>query len=126
MESIFILLKLPIDYVFTLIGSLKPFLLENINGLTSPDLVEALRFLRLGLYVYSQVFQLFLILRLVIYWFPGFNPYIPPFYMVLAVTDPVLRYLAKKLPRVFGIDFSFFLLSTGVSIFINFLHDLKF
>lgn len=128
MEFILSLIKEPFLFVYSVLVQLNFYLINNLRHLDQsfPDFVAALRFLKLGLYIYAQVFELFLVFRLVIYWLPGFNPYIPPFYLVLATTDPIIRAISKRLPRILGLDLSFLLLSFGLSYFIKILADFKF
>lgn len=128
MESIFALIKEAFLFIYNGSVYLQSYLLNNLDHLNQsfPVLVSAIRFLKQGLFIYLQAFELFLVCRLVFYWLPGINPYSPPFYIVTSTTDPILRYLSKRLPRVLGMDFSFLLLSLSVRFFIQALSDFKF
>lgn len=128
MEFILSLIKEPFFLVYDGLVLLKFYLITNLRHLDQsfPDLVAALRFLKLGVYIYAQVFEIFLLFRLVLFWLPGFNPYIQPFYMVVATTDPPMTAISKRLPRIFGLDLSFLLLSLGTSFSIKILENFKF
>jgi uncharacterized protein YggT (Ycf19 family) len=128
MEFILSLIKEPFFLVYNGLVLLKPYLINNLRDLdqSSPDFVAALRFLKLGVYIYAQVFELFLLFRLVLYWLPGFNPYIQPFYMVVATTDPLIAAISKRLPKLFGLDLSYLLLSLGNSYFVKILANFNF
>jgi YggT family protein len=39
-------------------------------------------------------------------WFPNFNPFVQPFYLLAKITDPYLRLFRGLMPTVFGVDLS--------------------
>lgn len=116
------------NFTFINLTFIKDLILISIRDLneTSPNLVEALRFLKVALSVYLNIFYLFYMLRLVIYWFPNLNPYNPPLYIVLLVTQPPLTLLEKALPRVFNIDFSYIIITLSLTAFIKVLDNFYF
>lgn len=117
-----------LNFVLDNLFSIKPTILNCIENLgeTSPDLVAALSFLKLALVIYLNIFYLFYILRLVLYWFPNYNPYLPPLYIVVVVTQPTLTFFEEILPKIFGIDFSFIVVTLLITTSIKVLDNLNF
>lgn len=116
------------NFTFFNLYSTKAIILDSIKNLdeTSPGLVEALRFLKLALTTYINILYLFYLLRLVLFWFPNFNPYLPPLYILLIVTQPPLTFLDRILPNLFGMNFSFFLVTVILTLSIKGLDSLNF
>lgn len=116
------------NFTFFNLYSTKAIIIESIKNLneTSPDLVEALRFLKLALATYINIFYLFYLLRLIFFWFPNFNPYLPPVYMIVVITQPALTFFDKALPSVFGMNFSFFLITVILTLSLRGLDSLDF
>lgn len=116
------------NFTFFNLYSTKAIIIESIQNLdkTSPDLVEALRFLKLALTTYINILYVFYLLRLVLYWFPNYNPYLPPLYIVMVITQPLLTLLDKALPNLFGINFSFFIITVVLTLSIRGLDNLDF
>ena len=116
------------NFTFFNLYSTKAIIIESIQNLdkTSPDLVEALRFLKLALTTYINILYVFYLVRLVLFWFPNYNPYLPPFYTVMVMTQPLLTLLDKALPNVFGMNFSFFIVTVLLTLSIRGLDNLDF
>jgi uncharacterized protein YggT (Ycf19 family) len=116
------------NFAFFNIYFTKAVILNYIKNLdqTSPDLVEALRFLKVALSTQLNIFYLFYLLRLILFWFPNFNPYLPPLYMIVAVTEPALTFLDKVLPSLFGLNLSFFTVTVILTLSIKILDNLNF
>jgi uncharacterized protein YggT (Ycf19 family) len=116
------------NFIFFNLYSTKAIIIESIQNLdkTSPDLVEALRFLKLALTTYINTLYIFYLFRLVIYWFPNYNPYLPPLYIVMVMTQPLLTFLDKALPNLFGMNFSFLIITIVLTLFTRGLDNLNF
>lgn len=117
-----------LNFVLDNLFSVKPTIINSIQNLgeTSPDSVDALRFLKFALVIYLNIFYLFYLLRLVLYWFPNYNPYLPPFYILVVVTQPALTFFEETVPRLFGIDFSFIIVTLLITTSIKVLENLYF
>ena len=107
---------------------IRDIILSYIHNLdtTSPQLVEALRFLKVALIVYLNILYLCYILRLVLYWFPNINPYIPPLYALVVITQPPLTLINKIIPILFGIDLSFIIVTIAIQLCMKGLLALNF
>ncbi len=118
----------PITFVYEQIFNLHNALINYLQYLnqTSPDVIKGLHFLRDITVIYINLFEIFLLLRMCLFWFPNINPYVHPYYSILLITDRPLRFLKKKLPVIFGIDPSFILLSMGLSSLAKYLAELSF
>lgn len=107
---------------------IRDIILNYIYNLdtTSPQLVEALRFLRIALVIYFNIIYLCYLIRLVLFWFPNINPYVPPIYSIVAITQPALTLLNKLIPPLFGLDFSFMIVTIGIQLAMKGLIALDF
>jgi len=107
---------------------IKDIILSNIYDLntTSPQLVDALRYFKFALVLYLNIIYLCYILRMVFYWFPNINPYIPPVYSLVVITQPLLTLINKIIPRVFGLDLSFIIITIGLQLCMKGLTALDF
>jgi uncharacterized protein YggT (Ycf19 family) len=59
-------------------------------------------------------------------WFPNINPFIAPYYAVRVATQPYIDFVAKRIPRLFGQDVSFFVCSFMLNYVLENLSRLKF
>jgi len=59
-----------------------------------------------SLLTFFKFYNLLITLRLTMTWFPNFNPFVQPFYLLARLTDPYLRLFRGLVPAIFGIDFS--------------------
>lgn len=73
-----------------------------------------------------QLFQLILIIRILLTWFPNINWWNQPFKFLRDITDPVLEPFRRLIPPVGGIDFSplvlFFILNILEKVVLNFVN----
>lgn len=67
------------------------------------DLLDDLKYsLVFALKCYSWVFNI----RYVMNWFPNINPFVQPFYIIRAITDPIVMFFVNFAPVILGWDFS--------------------
>lgn len=99
------------------------FFLKNIIK-TDPALWRMLAYTFDYSALYLRVYYLFFILRLSLFWFPNVNPYIAPWYSIIAATQPPLDYVGKRIPAIFGLDFSFMIVTTAITLAIGYLDKL--
>lgn len=73
-----------------------------------------------------QLFQLILIVRILLTWFPNINWWNQPFKFLRDVTDPVLEPFRKIIPPIGGIDLSpmvlFFVLGILEKLVLSFIN----
>ena len=73
-----------------------------------------------------QLFQLILIVRILLTWFPNINWWNQPFKFLRDVTDPVLEPFRKIIPPIGGIDLSpmvlFFVLGILEKVVLGFIN----
>jgi uncharacterized protein YggT (Ycf19 family) len=107
---------------------MKAALLRYLHqlGQSSPELIMGLRFLKNCLVVYGRVIYLCFLMRLVLFWLPSINPYIPPFFILVVITKPSLDFFTRILPRVFGMDFSFLVVTSILVFLIQTLDNFRF
>lgn len=53
-------------------------------------------------------YEWILTVRVILYWFPNFNPYSFPFSIITYVSYPFLRLFSGILPSLFGMDLSLY------------------
>jgi len=58
---------------------------------------------------FVEIYQWIVSLRVILYWFPNFNPYAFPFSIVTYAATPFLKIFTNLLPNIFGIDLSLYL-----------------
>lgn len=124
MESIILFLAQPVFFILNLLINFKIFYLQFKNDV--PGIVNVLNFSKDILLIYLQGLNFFFTLRFMLIWFPNINPFIAPFYLVRVITQPILDPVEKRLPKIFGMDFSFFLCSLALNIAINKLSTYTF
>jgi len=124
MESIILFLAQPVFFILNLLINFKIFYLQFKNDV--PGIVNVLNFSKDVLLIYLQGLNFFFTLRFMLIWFPNINPFIAPFYIVRVITQPVLDPVEKRLPKIFGMDFSFLLCSLAINIAINKLSTYTF
>lgn len=64
-----------------------------------------------NLVILLRCFNAIFTLRFVLAWFPNVNPFIAPYYAVRVATQPYIDFVAKRIPKIFGQDISFFVCS---------------
>ena len=67
---------------------------------------ESFLILQQSLLMFFKFYNFLITLRLTVTWFPNFNPFVQPFYLLSKMTDPYLRLFRGLLPPIFGIDLS--------------------
>jgi len=67
---------------------------------------QTLLVLQESLLMFFRFYNLLLTFRLTMTWFPNFNPFVQPFYLLAKITDPYLRLFRGLMPTVFGVDLS--------------------
>jgi uncharacterized protein YggT (Ycf19 family) len=100
--------------IYAILKSDYPIVLELLN-----DLVELVVTLLRG-------FNVLFTMRFMLAWFPNINPFIPPYYLIRVATQPYLDFIAKRVPRIFGQDISFFVCSFILNYVLENLPRLKF
>lgn len=113
METLFSLatqgLILLIDLVIKLeISFLKNFLILKTDF---PIIIDILNYIMENLVILLRCFNAIFTLRFVLAWFPNVNPFIAPYYAVRVATQPYIDFVAKRIPKIFGQDISFFVCS---------------
>jgi uncharacterized protein YggT (Ycf19 family) len=126
MESILLFLAQPFFLLFNLLIHLKVFFSTGFLNLKDPAMINLLYFCKDCLLIYLQGYNLIFTLRFILAWFPNINPFVAPYYIVRVLTQPFIDWVEKRLPRVFGIDFSFLVCSVALGMSINYLTNLKF
>ena len=128
MESILLFLAQPFFLLFNLLFNFRVFFSTTLLNLKEdmPAMIVVLNFLKDCLLIYLQGYNLLFTLRFILYWFPNINPFVAPYYIVRVLTQPFIDKVEKRLPRIFGIDFSFLVCSFAISMSINFLTKFKF
>lgn len=118
----------PIIFIYETVTNFQSSLIENFQQIkaTSPQIVEFLQAFCALAGSYLRFYYLNFILRLMLYWFPNLNPFTMPYYIVLVLTNPPLDFIGKRLPRLFGMDFSFLVVTTIITLLIQFLDKVKF
>lgn len=128
MESILLFLAQPLFFIFNLFVHLKVFFSNNFSNLKEdvPGIINLLNISKECLLIYLQGYNLIFTLRFILGWFPNINPFVAPYYIVRVLTEPLLEWVGKRLPRVFGLDLSFLVCSIALSMTISYLSTFKF
>lgn len=128
MESILLFLAQPFLLFFNLVFNFRVFFSTTLLNLKEdmPAMIVVLNFLKDCLLIYLQGYNLVFTLRFVLAWFPNINPFVAPYYIVRVLTQPIIDWVEKRLPRIFGIDLSFLVCSFALSMSINYLSTFKF
>ena len=128
MESILLFLAQPFFLFFNLLINLKIFFSTGFVSLKEdvPATINILNFLKDCLLIYLKGYNCCFTLYFILGWFPNINPFIAPYYIIRVLTEPVLEPVQKRLPKIFGLDFSFLLCSFALGLSIDFLSTFKF
>jgi uncharacterized protein YggT (Ycf19 family) len=128
MESILLFLAQPFFLIFDLFVNLKVFLSTGFLYLKEdvPAIITILNFAKDSLVYYLSLYKLIFTLRFLLMWFPNINPFVAPFYILRVFTEPLIERVRKRIPPLFGLDFSFFIASLGVELFSSYLAKLQF
>jgi len=105
MEFIYSLLS----QFFNLIGNFQEFISTNFIYLKEevPAIVDVLNFIKDSIVIFLKGYNFLFLLKFVLGWFPNINPFIAPYFIVYVYTQPLLEYVEKRLPKLFGLDLSF-------------------
>ncbi len=119
METILLIIAQPFFFLFFLFIEFKLFLSTNFMNVKDPAVINLLNLLKDCLLVYVRGLNFMFLLRFMLFWFPNINPYVAPYYIVLATTDPLLDRVSSYIPKLFNLDFSYIILTLGL----NWLQD---
>ena len=102
-------LILLLDLIIKLEGSfVSNFLILKTDF---PIIIDILNYIMENLVILLRCFNAIFTLRFVLAWFPNVNPFIAPYYAVRVATQPYIDFVAKRIPKIFGQDISFFVCS---------------
>lgn len=76
-----------------------------------PIVLDLLNYIIENLVILLKCFNVLFTLRFMLAWFPNINPFIAPYYVIRIATQPYIDFVAKRIPRIFGQDISFFVCS---------------
>lgn len=68
------------------------------------------------IYYILTIFQLILLARILVSWFPNIDRYNPIIRLLYDVTEPVLRPIRQALPQTYGFDFSPLIVFIAISL----------
>lgn len=113
METIFSLATQGLILLLDLIIKLEVSFLRNFLILKTdfPIIIDILNYIMENLVILLRCFNAIFTLRFVLAWFPNVNPFIAPYYAVRVATQPYIDFVAKRIPKIFGQDVSFFVCS---------------
>lgn len=113
METIFSLATQGLILLLDLVIKLEVSFLRNFLILKTdfPIIIDILNYIMENLVILLRCFNAIFTLRFVLAWFPNVNPFIAPYYAVRVATQPYIDFVAKRIPKIFGQDISFFVCS---------------
>lgn len=113
METIFSLATQGLILLLDLIIKLEVSFVSNFLILKTdfPIIIDILNYIMENLVILLRCFNAIFTLRFVLAWFPNVNPFIAPYYAVRVATQPYIDFVAKRIPKIFGQDISFFVCS---------------
>ncbi len=76
-----------------------------------PIVLDLLNYIIENLVILLKCFNVLFTMRFMLAWFPNINPFIAPYYVIRIATQPYIDFVAKRIPRIFGQDISFFVCS---------------
>ena len=128
MGTIFYLLTEGLFLLIDLLAKLELKFLSNFLILKTdfPIIVDILNYIVENLVIFLRCFNTLFTLRFMLAWFPNVNPFIAPYYAVRVATQPYIDFVAKRIPRIFGQDVSFFVCSFILSYALDNLPKIKF
>lgn len=128
MGTIFYLLTEGLLLLIDLLAKLELKFLSNFLILKTdfPIIVDILNYIVENLVIFLRCFNAIFTLRFMLAWFPNVNPFIAPYYAVRVATQPYIDFVAKRIPRIFGQDVSFFVCSFILSYALDNLPKIKF
>jgi len=113
METLFSLATQGLILLIDLVIKLEVSFLRNFLILKTdfPIIIDILNYIMENLVILLRCFNAIFTLRFVLAWFPNVNPFIAPYYAVRVATQPYIDFVAKRIPKIFGQDISFFVCS---------------
>jgi len=75
---------------------------------------------------FLRFFSFLLTIRLTINWFPNFNPFVQPFFLLTKITDPYLRLFRILIPKIYGINISQMFAILWIECFIEVINIFSF
>lgn len=113
METLFSLATQGLILLLDLVIKLEVSFLRNFLILKTdfPIIIDILNYMMENLVILLRCFNAIFTLRFVLAWFPNVNPFIAPYYAVRVATQPYIDFVAKRIPKIFGQDISFFVCS---------------
>lgn len=113
METLFSLATQGLILLLDLVIKLEVSFLRNFLILKTdyPIIIDILNYIMENLVILLRCFNAVFTLRFVLAWFPNVNPFIAPYYAVRVATQPYIDFVAKRIPKIFGQDISFFVCS---------------
>lgn len=113
METLFSLTTKGLILLIDLVIKLELSLLSNFLILKTdfPIIIDILNYIVENIVILLRCFNTIFTLRFVLAWFPNVNPFIAPYYAVRVATQPFIDFVAKRIPKIFGQDVSFFVCS---------------
>jgi uncharacterized protein YggT (Ycf19 family) len=91
-----------------------------------PIIIDLLNYIVDNLVILLKCFNVLFTMRFMLAWFPNVNPFIAPYYAVRVATQPYIDFVAKRIPKIFGQDVSFFVCSFMLNYVLENLPRLKF
>jgi uncharacterized protein YggT (Ycf19 family) len=91
-----------------------------------PIVLDLLNYIIENLVIILKCFNVLFTMRFMLAWFPNINPFIAPYYVIRVATQPYIDFVAKRIPRIFGQDISFFVCSFLLNYVLETLPRLKF
>jgi uncharacterized protein YggT (Ycf19 family) len=91
-----------------------------------PIVLDLLNYIIENLVILLKCFNVLFTMRFMLAWFPNINPFIAPYYVIRVATQPYIDFVAKRIPRIFGQDISFFVCSFLLNYVLETLPRLKF
>ena len=90
-----------------------------------PFVLDLLNYIIENLVILLKCFNVLFTMRFMLAWFPNINPFIAPYYVIRVATQPYIDFVAKRIPRIFGQDISFFVCSFLLNYVLETLPRLK-
>lgn len=128
MGTIFYLITQGLLLLIDLLTKLELGFLSNFLILKTdfPIIIDILNYIVENLVILLRCFNAIFTLRFMLAWFPNVNPFIAPYYAVRVATQPFIDFVAKRIPKVFGQDISFFVCSFILTYALENLPKIKF
>jgi uncharacterized protein YggT (Ycf19 family) len=128
METLFSLATQGLILLLDLIIKLEVSFLRNFLILKTdfPIIIDILNYIMENLVILLRCFNAIFTLRFVLAWFPNVNPFIAPYYAVRVATQPYIDFVAKRIPKIFGQDISFFVCSLILTYALENLPKIRF